>query len=335
MKRILSIFKRDFKSSVREFLLLYIIIAPILLAVGLRFFIPSVNSISLQFALDSKLDQRVVEEFSRYGRVEIIDGIEAIKSRVNKVDDIVGVMQKEDGKYQLIMEGNEKGNYSFIPQQIISNITTDSQSVNKPSIAFSSIGINMPPIAIYGSSSIILMAIIFSGMVIGLNIIEEKEAKTIEALNVTPMQRLEFIAGKCLTAFTLPVFQAFIIIWILKLNNLNYSMLLIMTIASSFIAIIFGFLIGILSSNQIAGIANFKFLLLFVSASFVGAVALPASMQKFLYWSPLYWSTIGLINIVKNTASWLDIWTYSISILGLTFIIFIMFKGKIKKGLSA
>jgi len=74
VKRILSIFKRDVKSGARDFLLLYIILAPVIIAIGLRFFIPSVNAISFQFALDEKLNSEVFEAFDRYGKVEALKG---------------------------------------------------------------------------------------------------------------------------------------------------------------------------------------------------------------------------------------------------------------------
>lgn len=330
MNRIYWIFRRDMKSSVREFLLLYIIIAPLLITIGLRFFIPSVNSISLQFALDEKLSKTTTQEFSQYGKIEIFKDVVNITKRVNKVDDIIGITLSEGEKYQVIMQGNEKEGLDYTAYQIINNLNNDSSDI---SISFSDIGSTKPELTIYGCTFLIIMAIIMAGMVIGLNIIEEKEAKTVDALNVTPMNKFEFILGKSIVGFLIPIVEAFIIIWILGLNDINFGMMLILTIVSSLITIIFGFLIGVLSSNQIAGIANFKFLLIIVSASCIGAMLLPESLQKFLYWSPLYWSTIGMIKIVTNTATWSNIWAYTTWIIGLTIIIFSIFKGKIKKGL--
>lgn len=330
MKRLLSIFRRDIKSSIREFILLYIILAPILIAIGLRFFIPSVNAISFQFALDKGIPQTVVAEFEKYGKVELLNGRMDIEARVAKVDDIIGVMPKSDQSYIIISQGNEGEGASYIVRQII-------EDLNKPlqerSIVFSDIGATMSSVTIYGASSVIIMAIILAGMVIGLNIIEEKEASTMSALSVTPMRKMEFIAGKSFIGLLLPIVEALFAAWILNLSNINIAMLLVMTFVSSLIAAIFGFLIGVLSSNQIAGIANMKFLLLFVSASFIGAVMLPEGAQMFLYWSPLYWSTIGLIKVITNSATWFQIAQYATWIVGLTILVFMLSAGKIKKGL--
>ncbi|OGO78274.1 MAG: ABC transporter [Clostridiales bacterium GWB2_37_7] len=331
MKRLLAIFRRDLKSSVREFLLLYIILAPIVIVIGLRFFIPSVNAISFQFALDKSIGETVIAEFEKYGRVELLDGRKAIENRVVKADDIFGVIQNQEDDYVVISQGNEDEGTSTIAQQIIGNMNSEEEAL---AVTYSDIGAKMSSITIYGASSVILMAIILAGMVIGLNIIEEKEANTMNALSVTPMRKLEFIVGKSLIGLVLPVVEALFVVWILNLQNVHIGMLLTMTLASSLIAIIFGFLIGVFSSNQIAGIANMKFLLLFVSASFIGAVVLPAGTQYFLYWSPLYWSTIGLIKVITNEVTWLQIFQYTLWILGLTILIFLLSAGKIKKGLT-
>ena len=131
MKRVLSIFKRDVKSGTREFLLLYIILAPILIAIGLRFFIPSVNAISFQFALDEQINSEVVEIFEKYGKVETLEGRIAIEDRVNKVDDIIGITRNIEGKFVIILEGNEKENSKYIAHQILNKLEgkTDRKSV--------------------------------------------------------------------------------------------------------------------------------------------------------------------------------------------------------------
>ncbi len=48
MKRVFSIFIRDFKSSIREFLLLYMMVGPLLLTFGFSLFIPSSEAATLQ-----------------------------------------------------------------------------------------------------------------------------------------------------------------------------------------------------------------------------------------------------------------------------------------------
>ncbi|ABR50738.1 ABC-2 type transporter [Alkaliphilus metalliredigens QYMF] len=331
MKRILSIFKRDMKSSSREFLLFYLMIAPILIAIGLRFFIPSVNMISYQFALDNQIEQGVVETFKEYGSVALLEGREAIEDRVGRVDEVIGVTQDQQGHFIIVLEGNEGEGAQSIAQQIIHRASGDSGAYE---VQFSDIGSGKSAFTIYGATSVILIAIMLSGMVIGLNIIEEKEAGTIAALSTTPMKNLEFIIGKSFIGMILPIIETFIILWILNVTEVNFAMITLMVIVSSFVSIILGFLIGVLSNNQIAGIANMKFLFLIASASFLGVVLLPIKQQVFLYWSPVYWTVLGLSNVITHSASWGELGQFSAWIIGLTLIIFGIFRKKIKRGLA-
>lgn len=331
MKRILAILIRDVKSGTREFLFLYIMLAPIIIAIGLRLFIPSVNAVSFQFALDGSLNPEVIETFERYGKVEILEGRADIESRVDRTDDIIGVTKNEDGKYVVILEGNEEESSKYIAQQILAGMEDKTTDIE---ISFSDIGRSMSSIAVYGATSVIIMAIVLSGMVIGLNIVEEKESRTISALRVSPMGRMEFIFGKSLIGLLLPIVETLIILRVLGITDIDLGMALVMTVASSFVAVIMGFLMGVLSSNQISAIANMKFLLIIVSGSVIGAIVMPQNLHVFLYWSPLYWSTIGLVEIITNTAAWSNIAVYTLWITALSALVFLSFKRRIAKGLA-
>ena len=122
IRRILSIFYRDLRSGTREFLLLYMILSPLVLAVVFRFFLPSVNAISFSYALDKNLGSSVIEEFKKYGSVEVIDGRQKIEDRVNRIDDIIGVITDEGGSYVLVVQGNENESAKFMAGQIINEV---------------------------------------------------------------------------------------------------------------------------------------------------------------------------------------------------------------------
>jgi ABC-2 type transport system permease protein len=148
------------------------------------------------------------------------------------------------------------------------------------------------------------------------------------------MTGFKFVVGKSLIGFLLPLVQAYTMLWILNLPNINKLMILIIILASSFITVIFGFIMGVISSNQIAGIANMKIGFLVVSASMLGAILLPHDKHILLYWSPFYWSFIGLRGIITGTVTWKQVWTYTGWILGLTLLIFLSLRRRIEKGLA-
>lgn len=327
-RRILAIFKRDLVSNFREFMLIYILIAPMLLAVGLRFFIPSVNATGLTFALDAGIDQKIAQVFEKYGEVELYDSREQLETRVNDIDDVTGLTIDQQGHYQVLIEGNESEN---IMPLILRNMNSDDQAA--VNFEFSDIGYALSPIASVGTVSVIITAIVLSGMLIGLGIIEDKEAGTIGALSVTPMSRGEYVAGKSLVGLFLALTHAYLTLWILGMMHVNLWMVLVITFISSFIALIFGFVMGVISANQMAGMATMKILFLPVSASIVGALFLPDRLQFLLYWSPIYWSYLGLYGIIVETATWGQIVYYSLWIVGLTAVTFLLFKNRIRRGL--
>ncbi|WZL72462.1 ABC transporter permease [Clostridiaceae bacterium 35-E11] len=333
LKRILSIFRRDLSSSFRDYLLLYMLVAPLLLAIGFKFFIPSAQSAALQFAIDENLEVEVIEEFEKYGNVEIYSSSTQMIDRINDMDDIAGVSMDSNGQYQIILEGNESHDTKAIPSMIIRNL------MNKRTFpvdyTISDIGFKMPPVAWIGSVSLLLMAVLIGGVMVGFNIIEEKETGTFKALRVTPMTRFEFILGRSIIGIVIPILQVYGILWILgMLPDVHPWMLLTMTLASSSIGILIGFLFGGMSSNQIVGIANMKMIFMIVSITMIGTILLPADKHYFLYWAPTYWSFTGFKGILLDTIDWTELglyilWTFLSTSIFLTF-----FKRKITRGLS-
>lgn len=330
MKRIFSIFSRDMASNLREFLLVYILIAPLLLALGLRFFIPSVNATTgLTFALDARVEEEIRTEFAKYGQVELYTDIEELKNRVKGIDDVSGVIRLETGKYQLVLEGNESNQ---IGELIFKNLTTSEDG--QIEFEFSDIGYQLSPLASVGTVSLIITAIVLSGMLIGLGIIEDKESRTISSLNVTPLTRGEYIVGKSLVGLFVTLIETYLILWIVQMTNIDYGMIFVISLISSLIAVLFGFIIGVTSSNQMSAIATIKLLFLLISLSIGGAIVLPEHLQFLLYWSPIYWTYLGLYKIVVGSAIWSQLWIYSLWIIGLTGVVFLLFKNKIRQGLA-
>jgi len=331
-KRITAIFRRDLKSGTREFLLIYMILAPVLLAVLLRLFIPSVNAISFKFAVDEALGEEVIQEFDKYGTVEVLKGRAAIEARVMKIDDIAGITADANGEFMILLEGNEAGALEYIAREIVYELTN--QTKNGLEFRFSDIGKGLSPLLIYGAVSMVTITITMGGMIIGLNIIEEKEAGTISALSASPMRKWEFIFGKSLIGLVFPIVHTFIVLWIFGITWVDPWKVIVLTVISSLLAVILGFLIGVLSGNQLAAIANMKGLFVIVSGSFLGVILLPASKHFFLYWSPVYWSIMGFHKMITGQASWSVVSQYSLWILGLTTAVFLLARGKIRRGLS-
>jgi ABC-2 type transport system permease protein len=106
-------------------------------------------------------------------------------------------------------------------------------------------------------------------------------------------------------------------------EGINMLMLLIITLVSSLIGIVFGFAIGFISSNQFNGITNMKIGLLILMIPTILAFFLPKGAQIFLYWAPTYWSAMALKDLVNVQQRWGNMFV-QISGIILTLAIFIL-----------
>ena len=331
MRRIVSIFQRDLYSSLRDNLFLYMLLMPLLLAIGLRFFLPSAQSASLQYALNKSIGKEVITEFEKYGRVEIYNTDEEIIRRVNQIGDIAGITQNEAGEYQIILEGNEGHDTESIPQKILRDITRENRFI--VDYQFTDLGTVRAPTAVYGTIFLVLTVILAGGMVIGFNIIEEKENRTLKALSVSPVTRWEYVLGRSLIGILLPVFQVYLILLILGIWDVNLWMVLLTTLVSTSMALLVGFFIGGVSTNQLGGIANLKAVFLLLVLPVVGALMLPEEKHIFLYWAPTYWTFTAFKGIILKTIDWIRL---SIQIGGLLTTVtigFLLLKERMRKSL--
>jgi len=330
LKRIFSITIRDFKSNVREFILLYILVAPFLLAVGLNAFIPSVEATAIQFAVDETVEVEFVDFLQTYGSVEQVKSRNDLENRLESIDEVIGISKNED-QFEIVLYGDEREGAGAIASKIIQTYKYDKSPV---AYKFTSLGVEDSPIALIGTISLIIMALALGGGIIGLNIIEEKEDGTVRAIVVSPVTRSEFITGKSITGAATALIQTFGILMIVGYAHVNLLQVLFLTGVSLSILVLFGFLIGIFSSNQVVGLTNLKFLFLPISISIIGAVAMPSNWHFTLYWSPFYWSYLGYSEILSGSASWSNLALYSGAILSGFIIVLGFTRKRIVNGLS-
>src|SRR6056297_3512969 len=102
MKRILAIFKRDVKVATRDFVLLYIILAPILLSLLLSAFAPDVADASVVFAIDDSIPQSKVAKLEDIGHVINLQDRGEIVTRINDSDDVYGLV-KDKNRFEIIL----------------------------------------------------------------------------------------------------------------------------------------------------------------------------------------------------------------------------------------
>ena len=174
-----------------------------------------------------------------------------MKERVGGKSDVIGLYH--DGKsYNLVLQGNKSKEIEEAAKLILSGIQFD---VWKSLEVEESDRVRLVAlITVFGFSFVIIISFVPGGMVIGFNIIEEKESGAMRALMVTPITKNELIFGRSIMGIVIPLFHALVVTLIFDIPGIDYLKLMIVSAVSSIIRVVVGFLIGVVSSSQMNGI---------------------------------------------------------------------------------
>ena len=332
LKRIFAVMSRDFVSGTRDFMVVYIIIAPFLIALILRALIPSAGETTIKVAVLDQMDQEMVAYLENYGQVESYSNREQLVQRIEKHDDIYGLVQTHN-QYEIIQQGNEHPEGYEILKFVVNS--WHNQDVNLPvSVSISDIGWQLPPLKQYGANFLIVFGSVFGGMVILISIVEEKMSNTLSAINVSATSKWEFVIGKGLLGFIIPIIGALGSLLILGFTSINFLMAIVTVVSIALISVIIGFSIGVVNTEPIGAIAGMKITFLPIMASIFGGIFLAEKWHILLYWSPFYWAFRSVDAILLQTATWFLVLKNALIILGLTSIVFFLLKKRIQHGLN-
>jgi ABC-2 type transport system permease protein len=136
-------------------------------------------------------------------------------------------------------------------------------------------------------------------MLTGPNLIEEREAKTIDALLVSPLSFGQFIVGKGITSLVCSVFSQIIVITINNGFVGDIKQILLFVLLGGIIYVQIGLIIGlkINSSKTGSAVSSVIFIALFMVSSVY---------QSFPEWSYKFFAIIPSIEIVSNFNSILN-----------------------------
>lgn len=331
--KILMIFKRDMKVSVRNFITLYIIVVPVIFAVIINVFSPGINDTTVEIVLLKGENPEQVEFFKQFANVELLDTAQNIEERVIKRDNIVGVLPGKNDEYFILSQGNEP---DYVVDYVKNLITFDYYDIGIEDSQAEIIdyGRDVTPLKKMMVNIAIMFTAILGGMIIALNIVEEKTENTISAIHVTPVSRMGYIAGKSLIGVFIPVVSTFLMLVITGFRDINFMHVFIMIITSCIISILIGFIEGINNDDVMNAAGNIKMLFLPLFGSVAAIELLEDKWQPLFYWIPFYWTYKGNDMILSNRGSFIDIIKYSGIVLAISIIVFMVLAPKIRKGLE-
>jgi len=333
IRKILLIFQRDLKTSIRNFITLYIIVVPVMFAVMINVFSPGINDTTVEIVLLEGENPQQEEYFSQFAKVEVLKTVEDIEERVVKRDNIIGVLPDKEDEYFILRQGNE-------PDYIVDyvrNLTAFDHydiGIEDTTAEIVDYGRDIPPLKKLMVNVSIIFISILGGMIIALNIVEEKTDNTISAIHLSPVSRLGFIAGKSLIGVSIPIVGAFLLLFLTGFRDINYFHAFLMVATTCLISVLVGFIEGVNNDDVMTAAGNMKLLFLPLFGSIAGAELLADKWQPLFYWIPFYWTYKGNNLVLSNSGSWLDIMKYSGIVLGISVVVFIVLAPGIRKGLE-
>lgn len=328
MKKILVILGRDIKSGLRDWLIVYLSIAPFLIAFILRMLIPGAGDTALSVVVVE--NDPIAVHIEEYARVETVKDIEALEERVMRIDDVIGIIAKDEG-YEIVLQGNEPEYNRELLTVLLERIKNADLEI-PITISFSDIGWEMSPLKLHGGSVLLIFTTVFAGMFIVLNMVDEKMHNTLSAINVTPIGRIRTIIGKSIMGFVLPVIGSIGSALILGFGGINIAMFIFTILSISLISIIIGFSIGVVNEEPISAVASMKIIFVPVLASVFGGMFLAEKWHPILYWSPFYWAYDSINSILLQEARWGQLLMNSSIILLITAIVFFALRKRIRNG---
>jgi ABC-2 type transport system permease protein len=278
-------------------------------------------------------NQAQEEYFKQFANVETFVNREEIEKRVKKRDTIIGVLPDGNNEYFILKQGNEPDYAVDYVKNLLAFYHYDI-NIEDSQAEIIDYGRYIPPLKKLMVNVALIFTSILGGMIIALNIVEEKTENTISAIHLSPVSRLGFIAGKSLIGVFIPVVGSVLMLIITGFRDINFLHALIMVSTSCVISILIGFIEGINNDDVMTAAGNMKILFLPLFGSVAGIELLGDKWQPLFYWIPFYWTYKGNNLVLSSSDSWIDIIKYSGIVLGISLIMFIVLMPRIRKGLE-
>lgn len=331
-KKIWAVAIRDFLVNTRESITISLIIAPVLIALAINALSPSINDTTVKLAMIEGENPKQVEYFENFARVSLYKDIKSLTERVERRDDYIGIVPDGDG-YYILPQGNESAAVVGFAKalQALYVIGADIEDSTSEIIEF---GREIPPLKKMLVNISILMASVLGGMIITINIVEEKGDNTISAVNVTPISRMGFVLGKSLMGLFVPIFGSISIIFITGFRDVNVWQIMMVVLSASLLSLLIGFVEGLINDDMMTAVASFKMIFLPIAGVIAVAETVSEKWQWTVWWMPYYWTYKGTDAVLSNNATWPQILFYTGIILVISAVVYLILSPKIKTGLS-
>ncbi len=348
MKQFFSVVSTSISLTFRNFMGTYVILAPALVLVVLRLFLPSVESTSGTVAIvdtgPQAVEARVITELERFADVERFPTVEAMEDRLRASGSAEGLYRDpQSGQYVSLMERNVEDNTLFsagaraVRQAIAGTAPGEESDVIDfsayvpPELADRSVN---SPLATAGGAIFYSFFAMIAGFLIGISIVQDKEQGTIDAVRVSPVTNLEYYLGKSVFPILMMFLYVPVGIAVLRLVGVNIAQTFALVAASVALALLFGLLVGAIARNQTEALGIVKGIGTLFMLALAGGLLLPDRWEWVVYWVPVYWIMDAAQGIFQLTATWADVMWRSGVLIGICLLVFVGLRPRLARGLS-
>lgn len=332
LKRMGTIFMRDLKVNSKDFMSLYILVIPLIFGVLINLFTPGINETTVNLALVEGENEDQIEFFEQFAELEFLEDKEAVEDRVGERDAVIGVLGEADD-YYLLNQGNESEELISYAKLLLTSYDLD-LDLSDSQTTIVEFGRETPALKRKFVNITILLTAILAGMLISLNIVEEKVENTLSAINLSPTSRLTFLLGKSMMGIVFSILASLALIFITGFSGVNILQLLVILLVTTLLSILIGVIQGLTNTDVIGAAGSIKLLFVPLLAGVLSFEFLSDKWQKFFYWDPFYWAYKGNDMILAQSGNWQSILGYSGLVFILSAVIFIFIAPQIRKGLE-
>ncbi|MFW6213631.1 MAG: ABC transporter permease [Spirochaetota bacterium] len=295
MSRMIALMKFDTKNALRDSLVLYVVIAPILLAIGLRVFLPSVEgsvaTIAVAVPSGNPAAVAFADRLEAYGRVERYESAAEVEERVLGTDDAGGFVPAagdtggEGGAWRIVLEGNEPA-ASVEVMQAVGVAASSDTLVGEYTVTEEG---TRSPFREYASVALIMLCSLIGGVAVAFTMIEEKEQNVTRAFTVTPLSPFGYFAARGILAAFMGTAIGTVGHLVLVGTTVPFARFALAIVAAAPLPLLVALLVGGIAKNQIQAVAALKVVMLvYLTIPFV-SIAVPRSWHWVFYPFPNYW----------------------------------------------
>jgi len=331
-RKIGTIFLRDVAVNARDAVALMILLFPLVFAVGINLIIPGIYDTTVNIAMVRDTDESRAAFFAQFANVEQLADEQAVEARVTQRDSVLGIVRDGSGTV-ILTQGNETA--SQVDYAKLINVLFDANvQLSEARAELVEFGRTVPPIKKTMVNALLLFITIFAGMLIALNILEEKTDHTVRDINVSPTSRTAFILGKSMSGMLFAVLSSVACLLITGFSGIDIGQAVLVIVMGTLISLLVGFVQGLSSSDIMEAAGSVKLMFLPMIGSVVGYELLSAKWQVALYWSPFYWAYRANDLILSGRGTWPALLLYAGIILAICIIVYAALAPRIRKGLQ-